>query len=141
VIASYLVANIIMVVLMLAAVAHIARLMYLPRAYLLTAIILFCVVGTFALNNRFFDVWVMLAFGLVGFALEYARVPLGPFVIGFVLSPIAEEQLRAGMMAAEGNFLALFERPFAATFFIVSVLTLCWPLYQEWRQLSAREAT
>ncbi len=134
VIAAYLVANLMMAVMMLAAVGWIARLMYLPRAYLLTAILLFCVVGTFALNNRFFDVWVMLGFGLIGFALEYCKVPLGPFVIGFVLAPIAEEQLRAGMMSAEGNFLALFERPFAATFFVVSILTLCWPLYQEWRQ-------
>jgi len=142
VIASYLVANIIMVVIMLAAVGYIARLMYLPRAYLLTAILLFCVVGTFALNNRFFDVWVMLAFGLIGFGLEFAKVPLGPFVIGFVLSPIAEEQLRAGMMAAEGNALALFGRPFAATFFVISVLTLLWPLYQEWRQRQrARQAS
>ncbi len=134
VIASYLVANLIMAVMMLTAVGWIARLMYVPRAYLLTAILLFCVVGTFALNNRFFDVWVMLAFGLIGFALEYAKVPLGPFVIGFVLSPIAEEQLRSGMMMANGNIFALFERPFAATFFAVSILTLCWPLYQGWRQ-------
>ncbi|MEZ5864207.1 MAG: tripartite tricarboxylate transporter permease [Geminicoccaceae bacterium] len=134
VIASYLVANIFMAVMMLAAVGWISRLMYLPRAYLLTAILFFCVIGTFALNNRFFDVWVMLAFGVVGFALEYCKVPLGPFVIGFVLAPIAEEQLRAGMMASEGDFLALFGRPFAATFFVISILTLCWPLYQEWRQ-------
>ena len=141
VIASYLVANIIMAVMMLTAVGWIARLMYVPRAYLLTAILLFCVVGTFALNNRFFDVWVMLSFGLIGFALEYAKVPLGPFVIGFVLSPIAEEQLRSGMMSADGNFLELFQRPFAATFFVISILTLCWPLYQGWRQkrLAAEE--
>ncbi|MEO1102608.1 MAG: tripartite tricarboxylate transporter permease [Pseudomonadota bacterium] len=133
VIASYLAANIVMVVLMLFSISYIAKIMYLPRSYLLTAILLFCVVGTFALNNRFFDVWVMLAFGIIGFCLERAKVPLGPFVIGFVLSPIAEEQLRAAAMSSGGDWTAIFERPFATTFLIVSILTLAWPFVASWR--------
>ncbi|MEM8648402.1 MAG: tripartite tricarboxylate transporter permease, partial [Pseudomonadota bacterium] len=133
VIASYLAANIVMVVLMLFSISYIAKIMYLPRSFLLTAILLFCVVGTFALNNRFFDVWVMLAFGLIGFCLERVKVPLGPFVIGFVLSPIAEEQLRAAAMASGGDWTAIFERPFATTFLIVSILTLAWPFVASWR--------
>ncbi len=133
VIASYLVANLLMVAMMLACVGYIARLMYVPRAYLLTAVLFFCIVGAFALNNRVFDVWVMLAFGLIGFALEYAKVPLGPFVIGFVLAPIAEAHLRAGMMASDGDVFALFDRPFATAFLAISILTLAWPLVQQWR--------
>ena len=50
----------------------------------------FCVVGSFALNNTMFDVWVMLIFGVIGFLLERGKFPLGPFVIGFVLAPLAE---------------------------------------------------
>ena len=134
VIASYLAANIVMVVMMLAAVSWIARVMYLPRAYLVSAILLFCVVGTFALNNRFFDVWVMLGFGVIGFCLEKVKVPLGPFVIGFVLAPIAEEQFRAAMMSSGGSVFALFGRPFATAFLIVSLATLAWPFVAEWRR-------
>lgn len=134
VIAAYLVANLIMFVLMITFVTTIAKLIYIPKAYLLSAILVFCVIGTFALGNRFFDVWVMLSFGLIGFGLEYCKVPLGPFVIGFVLSPIAEEQLRSGLMASEGSFMAVFDRPFAVTFLAASLLTLCWPLYQQYRQ-------
>ncbi len=134
VIASYLAANIVMVVMMLAAVSWIARVMYLPRAYLVSAILLFCVVGTFALNNRFFDVWVMLGFGVLGFCLERVKVPLGPFVIGFVLAPIAEEQFRAAMMSSAGNVLELFGRPFATSFLAVSLATLAWPFISEWRR-------
>ena len=73
----------------------------------------------------------MLAFGLIGFGLEYCKVPLGPFVIGFVLSPIAEEQLRSALMMSEGSFFDLFNRPVATIFVIVSLLSLLWPLYQE----------
>jgi len=136
VIASYLAANILMLIMMLAAVSWIARVMYLPRAFLISAILLFCVVGTFALNNRFFDVWVMLGFGVIGFALERVKVPLGPFVIGFVLAPIAEEQFRAGMMASDGDPFALFGRPFATAFFLVSLATLAWPFVAERRRVA-----
>ena len=134
VIAAYLIANIIMFIMMTACVTYIAKLIYVPKTYLLSAILVFCVIGTFALGNRFFDVWVMLGFGLIGFGLEYCKVPLGPFVIGFVLSPIAEEQLRSGLMASEGSFAAVFDRPFAVAFLAASVITLCWPLYQQYRQ-------
>lgn len=141
VIASYLAANVLMLAMMLGAVSWIARVMYLPRPYMLSAILLFCVVGTFALNNRFFDVWVMLGFGLIGFALERLKVPLGPFVIGFVLSPIAEEQLRAAMMSAAGDPTAIFTRPFATAFLLVSLATLAWPFVAEHRRRATSRPT
>lgn len=130
-ISSYLIANFIMLALMIGAISYIAKVMYIPKAYLLSAVLVFCVIGTFALGNRFFDVWVMLAFGLIGFGLEYCKVPLGPFVIGFVLSPIAEEQLRSALMMSEGSYLDIFSRPVATIFLIVSLLSLAWPFYQE----------
>ncbi|MBJ3774627.1 tripartite tricarboxylate transporter permease [Acuticoccus mangrovi] len=139
VIASYLGANLVMVVFMLASIRWIARLMYLPRPYLVSAILMFCVVGAFALNNRFFDVWVMLAFGAIGYFLERAKVPLGPFVIGFVLAPIAEEQFRAALMSSAGDPFTLFTRPFATVFFFVSMATLSWPFITE--RLRRRRAT
>jgi len=120
VIVSYLAANVVMVVLMLGSIAWIARVMYLPRPFLLSAILLFCVVGTF------------------GFGLERAKVPLGPFVIGFVLSPIAEEQLRAAAMASAGDFTAIFGRPFATVFLLVSLATLAWPFIASRRRRADR---
>lgn len=140
IISAYLIANILMLMMLLAAVGWIARMMYVPRSFLLSAILLFCVIGTFALSNRFFDAWVMLAFGLVGFALEYCRVPLGPFVIGFVLSPIAERELRSGLMSTDGSWMPLIERPFALSFLLIAALTLVWPLYTDYRQRRAASA-
>ena len=134
VISAYLIGNIIMFGIMIFAVVHVAKVLYVPRAYLLAAILLFCVIGIFAVGNSFFDVWVMMVFGVIGFIMEKAKMPLGPFVIGFVLSPIAEAQLRSGLMASEGSIEPLFTRPFAATFLVISILSLLWPLYSEWKK-------
>ena len=134
VISAYLIGNIIMFGIMIFAVVHIAKVLYVPRAYLLAAILLFCVIGIFAVGNSFFDVWVMMVFGVIGFIMEKAKMPLGPFVIGFVLSPIAEAQLRSGLMASEGSIEPLFTRPFAATFLVISILSLLWPLYSDWKK-------
>jgi putative tricarboxylic transport membrane protein len=134
VISAYLIGNIIMFGIMIFAVVHVAKVLYVPRAYLLAAILLFCVIGIFAVGNSFFDVWVMMVFGVIGFIMERTKMPLGPFVIGFVLSPIAEAQLRSGLMASEGSIEPIFTRPFAATFLAISILSLLWPLYSDWKK-------
>jgi putative tricarboxylic transport membrane protein len=129
-IATYLIANVLMFFIMTFAVRPIAKLMTLDRALLLPAIFVFCVVGAYALHNRIFDVWVVVFMGLVGFVLQRAKVPLGPFVIGFVLAPILEEELRSGMQLSAAGFWGILNRPIALTFIFVSALTLVWPFVQ-----------
>ena len=73
-------------------------------------VMVFCIIGAFALDNTMFDVWVMLIFGAVGFFMERAGVPLGPFVIGLVLAPLGEEKLRSGLMMTAGGIEPLFTR-------------------------------
>ena len=86
------------------------------------------VVCSFALANRMFDVWVMLAFGVIGFGMERAKIPLAPFVIGFVLAPVAETNLLSGLMASGGSYLPIFTRPISLTFFLIAVALLAWPI-------------
>ena len=132
-IAACLVANVLMFIMMTGAVGYVSKLMYVPRTFVLPVIMVFCVVGAYALDNTMFDVWVMLAFGLVGFFLERAKVPLGPFVIGFVLAPLAEEKLRSGLMMTAGSLEPMFTRPLPLVFLVVSLVLLVWPLWSEWR--------
>lgn len=127
IIAAYLIANLIMLLMMWSAVKYIAQVVNIPRSALLSVILVFCVVGSYAVNSNFADVWVMVGFGVIGLGLEAAKVPLGPFVIGFVLSPIAEEQLRASLMMTDGDVSAILQRPYALLFLAVSVLTVFWP--------------
>ncbi len=130
---TMLLANIFMFVFMLLSVNWLAKLASIPRSLLLPVILTFCVVGSFALANRMFDVWVMLGFGLFGFALERLRVPLAPFVIGFVLAPIAEEHLTAGLMQTGGSYLPLVTRPVSLTFCLVAAALLGWTLVRHAR--------
>ena len=98
----------------------------------------FCVVGSYAVNNRMFDVWVMMAFGVIGYAMESAKVPLGPFVIGLVLAPLCESQMRAGLMSSDGSFIPMFTSPIALAFVLVSVVMFVWPFINEWRRRAVR---
>jgi putative tricarboxylic transport membrane protein len=132
-IAACLIANVLMFVMMTASVRWISQLMYLPRTYLLPVVIVFCVIGSFALNNTMFDVWVMLLFGIIGFAMERARYPLGPFVIGFVLAPLGEAKLRSGLMMTAGGIEPLFTRPLSAIFLAIALFLLVWTLHSEHR--------
>lgn len=132
-ISACLLANILMYGIMTSSVGKISQLMFVPRAYVLPPILVFCVIGSFALNNLFFDVWVMLGFGVFGYFLERSNVPLGPFVIGFVLAPIAEAKLRSGLMMTAGDFSPIVTRPLPLIFVLVSIVLLVWPFYQDWR--------
>lgn len=120
-------ANIVMAVVMARSMKFLARLTVIRREYLLPVILTFCVVGSFALSTRLFDVWVMLAFGLLGFVMESRRIPLAPFVIGFVLGPIAEENLSSGLMSTNGDWSPILTRPISLCFVIVAALLLAAP--------------
>jgi len=93
----------------------------------------FCVVGSYALLNRMFDVWVMLAFGAVGFLMESTKIPLAPFVIGFILAPIAELKLGTGLQESGGSYWPLVTSPFALTFCLIAAGLLIWPMLRRIR--------
>jgi putative tricarboxylic transport membrane protein len=99
-----------------------------------------CVVGAYALSNRMYDVWVVIGFGVLGFFLERARVPLGPFVIGFVLEGIFEAELRSSLQMSDRGFLGILDRPIALTFLALSLIMLLWPFVQALRRRAATGA-
>ena len=133
VIASCLVANIVMFIIMIMATSLIVKLVDVPEEYILPTILVFCIIGSFALHNRMFDVWVMFGFGLVGFLLEKASVPLGPFIIGLILCPLAELPLRQGLMSSGGSYMPFFTRPLSLFFLLVAAGTLIFSLRTELR--------
>jgi putative tricarboxylic transport membrane protein len=136
--ATFFVANCFMFLFMVAGVGQLARLAEVPRTFLIPIILVFCVVGSYALSNRMFDVWVMLAFGLVGFAMEKGRIPLAPFVIGFVLESQAEYNLAKGLMTHGGRLPSLADGEWLPyVFFFIAVVLLVWPLWKRWRSRNA----
>ncbi len=121
------VANILMALIMFGSMKKLARLVRIPRPYLLPMILCFAVIGSYALSNRVFDIYVMLGFGLLGFCMESFRIPLAPFVIGFVLGPIAEKNLSLGLQASNGSYAPIFTQPISLTFVVISLLMLFMP--------------
>src|SRR5690606_4671020 len=78
------------------------------------AILLFCIVGSFSMNNSMFGVVVMLVMGVVAYALEARRFAVAPIILGIVLGPLVEQNFTTSMMIADGNSFGFFERPVAA---------------------------
>ena len=124
IVGTVLVANLMMYFIMLCGARWIARLSTIPKKILLPIVAASCLWGAYALNGLWFDVVVMLVFGLVGWRMEKAKLPLAAFVIGFVLAPVAEETLCAGLMASGGSYAPLVTRPISLCLLLVAGVLL-----------------
>lgn len=131
--AACLISHFVLFIIMTAGIRFLIRLMTVPVWYLFPIILLFCVIGSFADNNRVFDVFIMLAFAVVGFGMEKAGFSLGAFVIGFVLGPITEKSLRAGLTLSDGSYLDLFLHPVSGICMALSAAMFIWSLRSQHR--------
>jgi TctA family transporter len=133
----FIVANLLMIPLGWLCIKAAKQILRVPRNVLMPLILLFCIVGTFAINNTAFDVGVMLAAGVVAYVLEENGFPSAPAILGVVLGGMLEENFVTSMIKSEGNLLGFFGRPIAA---VLGVLTLAaWflpPLVRRLRRLA-----
>jgi putative tricarboxylic transport membrane protein len=134
VIAACLMSSVLMLGQMYLMIPLLRRVLDVPRHIVLPLILVFCIVGVYSSSNRMFDVWIMLGFGVLGFLMERGGLPLGPFVIGFILAPIAEARLRQGLMMTDGDYSPLVTQPLTASLLLVSVVLLFWPAIRGWSQ-------
>jgi TctA family transporter len=125
----FLLANVLLLPLGWGLIKIAKNVLRVPRNVLMPIILLFCVVGAFAINNSVFDVGVMVAFGLVGYFLEANGFPIAPAILGLVLGGMLEQSFVTSMLKAEGNVLAFFERPIAGTLGVVTLLIWSSPLW------------
>ena len=117
----FIIANIIMVPLGWWCIKVSKQILKVPRNMLMPVIMLFCVVGSFAINNTAFDVTVMLVAGVIAFVLEENGFPIAPAILGVVLGGMLEENFITSMIKSDGSLGAFFARPVAAT---LAALTL-----------------
>ncbi len=118
----FILANLIMIPLGILCIKVARRILKVPRNILMPIILMFCIVGTFAINNSIFSVGVMLAAGLAAYVLEANRFPIAPAILGVVLGTMLEENFITSMIKSDGNLLAFFERPIAATLAVITIL-------------------
>lgn len=100
------------------------RFMTLPRGVVLTCVVIFSVVGSYAMNNNALDVWIMFGFGLLGVFLESRKVPLAPLILGMILGPKVEIYLRQGMIASQGRFSNAFSSTIDIVLFVTLVICI-----------------
>ncbi|MCX7788093.1 MAG: tripartite tricarboxylate transporter permease [Spirochaetes bacterium] len=132
--AALIVANFVMVLMEYFGIRFFVRLLKIPKHIMLPIIIVFCVVGAYGLNNRVFDAWSVMLFGVIGYVFEKWGFPLSPVILGFILGPIAETNLRRGLMMTQGNFLPFLTKPVSGIFLIIAVASVVYSVIKERKQ-------
>ena len=107
------------------------QILRVPRSVLMPVIMLFCVVGSFAINNTAFDVTVMLVAGVAAYFLEASGFPVAPAILGVVLGGMLEENFISSMIKSDGNLWAFFERPIAASLGVMTLAVWFLPLLMQ----------
>lgn len=101
-----------------------AKLAQVKTCYLVPTVFSLALLGTYASRNSLFDVWVLLAAGLLGIYLRKNEFPLGPLVLGFIVGPGAEKALRQALLMGRGNWTFLFKSPIALAFYGLCIVSL-----------------
>jgi putative tricarboxylic transport membrane protein len=136
----FVIANLLMLPLGWAAIKGAAKLLRAPRRILLPVILLFCIVGSFAITNSPYGILVMLIFGIVGWLMEENGIPVAPLVLGIVLGELLEQSFLTSMMKADGDPSAFFTRPIAGTLGVVTLavwVVIGWRAMRESRRRAA----
>ncbi len=131
---SFFVANLLLLPLGYTAIKSAKQLLRVPRNILMPIILMFCMVGTFAINNTVFGIGVMLVLGLVAYFMEENGFPIAPAILGLVLGGLLEDSFMTSMIKADGQFIAFFERPVAAILGVVTIAIWLTPLVVRWRR-------
>ena len=120
---SFLLANLLLVPLGWCVIRLSRNLLRIPRAILLSVVLAACIVGSFAINNSLFSVWVMIVFGLIGWLFEENGIPLAPAILGIVLGGMLEFSFITSLLKSQGDPMILLSRPLAV-FLALSVAAL-----------------
>ncbi|BCJ89916.1 hypothetical protein IZ6_06510 [Terrihabitans soli] len=121
---SMWIGNLMLVVLNLPLIGIWVKLLRIPYHFMYPAIIVFCCIGVYSVNNTFLDVYIMIGFGVVGYVLSKLRCDPSPLLFGFVLGPLLEEHLRRAMLYSRGDPLVLLQNPISAGLLFAAAVLL-----------------
>ena len=126
-ICSMWIGNLMLLVINLPLIGMWVKLLSVPYKYMYPAILMFCVIGVYSLNNSVFDVYQTLAFGILGYVFTKLNLSAAPLLIGFVLGPMMEEHLRRAMLLSRGDayvFIDFANRPISASLLVICAIVL-----------------
>ncbi|MGV8980588.1 tripartite tricarboxylate transporter permease [Clostridium sp.] len=125
---GFLVANFFMLVLGFVGIKWFTKIISIPSYILTPVIFVLCIVGSYAINNNFFDVKVMFVSGIIGYIFQKLEFPVSPIVLALILGPMAEREMRKALMVSGGNASIFFTRPISAVLLTIAILTFFSPL-------------
>jgi putative tricarboxylic transport membrane protein len=142
-IVSMWIGNFLLLVLNLPLIGLWVRMVSVPYHLLYPAILVFCAIGVYSLNNATFDVYLMALFGLLGYIFAKLECEPAPMLLGYILGPMMEEFLRRAMLLSRGDPLVFLTRPISAVLLVAAVLLLCTvllPAFRKTREEAFQEA-
>ncbi len=132
-IASLLIANLMLLVLNLPLVGLWVKLLTIPKPWLYAGILVFATLGTIGANPSVFELGMLLVFGLLAYVMRVMDYPIAPVIVGLILGPLAEQHLRRALAISQGDITTLFQSPIAAVLLILAAVALVLPLILRFR--------
>ena len=133
-IASLYIGNVMLLVLNLPLVGLWVKLLKIPKAHLYAGIMIFATVGVYGMRQSAFDLYLMLGLGLVGVVMRRYDFPTAPVIVGLILGPVAEAQMRNALSIGQGSWSVFLERPMSLTLLTVVFLVLVTPRVLAWHR-------
>jgi len=127
-IASMYLGNIVGLIVVLTCVPLFAAILRVPFSIIAPVILVICAIGAYTVHGSMFDVWLMVAFGIVGYVFKKLDYPMAPMVLALVLGDRAEDSFRQAMLGSQGDLRVFFANPLVGTMTTLGLLLLFWPL-------------
>ena len=121
-IASMWIGNLMLIILNLPMIGVWVKLLTIPYRHLYPAILVFCCIGVYSVNNTSFDIYLTAAFGLIGYMFAKFKCEAPPLLLGFVLGPMMEENFRRALLLSRGDFTVFLTRPLSCTLLVLALL-------------------
>ncbi|RLB25761.1 MAG: hypothetical protein DRG66_07735 [Deltaproteobacteria bacterium] len=119
---TFILANLVLIPFGVMAIKAGCQMLRIPRNMLMSAILMFCIVGSFAINNTNFDVGIMLATGVLAYFMEANDIPVAPAILGIVLGSLLEDSFMISMIKSNWDVTVFFHRPVSAVLGVVTII-------------------
>ncbi len=127
------VANIFMFIIGMAGIRYFAKILQVPKKILTMSIVVFCFIGSYAINMNTFDLYTMIGFGVLGYFMQKYNFSHAALCIAMILGPLAESNLRLGLLKVDNDLVAFCSSPITGIFLLLSFLSLVWPFVKDVR--------
>ena len=138
--AAFLLSLILMFIIGVLGAKPLIRVLNFPEVYVSAFVVLFAFIGAFALRQSYSDVWIMFAFGVIGFVMVRSEYPIAPLVLGAILGPLAERHFMTTMISSGNDWTVFFTRPISGTLMVILILLIALLGYRAYRASDPRAA-